>query len=152
MCDLYWLSADVITEHILKHDGCCGADSGVAGANGGCHTITASVSMIANVQENCYLHCGFYLKFYWCLNDYLLSSATVSHDFYVWRCATYTLVSFMFYLYDIMKCFVRNDEIKLWNQTVFCMPLAVDNNGLVHFQPYLCPAYILCTTAYILAI
>ena len=24
----------------------------------------------------------------------------------------------MCYLYDIMKCFVRNDEIKLWNQSV----------------------------------
>ena len=77
----YWLSADVITEHILKHDDCCGADSGVAGANGGCHTMTVSVSMMTNVQENCYLLCWFYLKFYWCLNDYLLSSATVSHDF-----------------------------------------------------------------------
>ena len=24
----------------------------------------------------------------------------------------------MCYLYDFMKCFVRNDEIKLWNQSV----------------------------------
>ena len=37
--------------------------------------------MMTNVQENSYLHCGFYLKFYWYLNDYILSSATVSHDF-----------------------------------------------------------------------
>ena len=72
----YWLSADVITKHIPKHDGCCGADSAVAGANGGCHTMTASVSMMKNVQENCH-----HLKFYWCLNGYLFSSSTVSHDF-----------------------------------------------------------------------
>ena len=91
-------------------------DSAVAGANGGCPTMTASVNMMTNVQENCYLLCGFYLKFYWYLNDYLLSSATVSHDFMYNSCATYTLLSFMCYLYDIMKCFVRNDEIKLWNQ------------------------------------
>ena len=56
-------------------------DSAVAGANGGCPTMTASVGMMTNVQENCYLLCGFYLKFYWYLNDYLLSSSTVSHDF-----------------------------------------------------------------------
>ena len=24
----------------------------------------------------------------------------------------------MCYLYDFMKCFVRNDEIKLWNQSI----------------------------------
>ena len=45
------------------------------------YTMTASVSMMTNVQENCYLLSGFYLKHYWCLNDYPLSSATVSHDF-----------------------------------------------------------------------
>ena len=85
----YWLSADVIMKRILKHDGCCGADNAVAGANGGCHIMTASVSMMTNVQ------CDFtddaerellsplwvYLKFYWCLKWYLLSSGTVSHDF-----------------------------------------------------------------------
>ena len=62
-----------------------GTDSAVAGANGSCPTMRASVSMMTNVQENCYLHCGFYLKFYWYLNDYYstgvqIVSCTLSDD------------------------------------------------------------------------
>ena len=37
-------------KRILKHDGCYDADNAIADANGGCHTMTASVSMMANVQ------------------------------------------------------------------------------------------------------
>ena len=35
------------------------------------------------------------------------------HTIYIHNCATYTLLCFTCYLYDIMKCFARNDEIKL---------------------------------------
>ena len=34
--------------------------------------------------------------------------------FYTLHFPTYTLLCSICYLYDIMKCFVRNDEIKLW--------------------------------------
>ena len=31
----------------------------------------------------------------------------------------------MCYLYDFMKCFVRNDEIKLWNQIIIIVNIII---------------------------
>ena len=135
----YWLSADVIMKRIPKHDDCCGADSAVAGANGGgCHRMTASVgtgeyvthgiillrvclcdstsmtthanphavSMMTNVQQDfiddaerelfsplrvlpkvLLMFKRVYFVFY---NGFTL--------FYIFHCATYTLLCFVCYL------------------------------------------------------
>ena len=40
-------------------------------------------------------------------------------------CHLHTVV-FMCYLYDIMKCFVRNDEIKLWNHIFTSLVLCLE--------------------------
>ena len=147
-------------ETIPKLDGCCGADSAVAGANGGCQTMTASVGTGEYVTHGIINHPYFYtfalcdspsmtthasqsvvsmminvqydfiddaemelLSPLWVLHKLLLMFKRVTFIFYngftlfyIFHCATYTLLCFVCYLYDIMKCFVRNDEIKLWNK------------------------------------
>ena len=123
---LYWLCADVVMKRILKHDVCCGADNAVAGANGGRHTMTASVSMMTNVQCDCIddverellsplrVLPKILLMFKWLY--FIFCNAFTR--FYIWHSATYTLLSFICYSYDIMKWFVRYAEIKMWNQSI----------------------------------
>ena len=63
------LSADVIVKRMLKHDGCCGADNTAAGANGGVHTMTASVGTGEYVTH------GIATNPYFCIFDHVIERA-----------------------------------------------------------------------------
>ena len=54
---------------MLKHDGCCGPDNAAAGANGGVHTMTASVGTGEYVTH------GIVNNPYFCIFDYVTALA-----------------------------------------------------------------------------
>ena len=56
-----------------------------------------NIILLLMLRNYCYLLWGFYLKFYWYLKGYLLSSTTISHYLYISLCYLHIVVFYKFY-------------------------------------------------------